>query len=60
MPSTGNREPRHRVARAGKPDQIGEIYVISKMLKLCGHYQMTMGTGRASYKAGPAVEKVIG
>ena len=33
-----NREPGSRVARVRKPDQIGEIQVISGMLKLFWHY----------------------
>ena len=40
-----------------RPDQIGEIYVISRMLKLYGHY-VWVHTGRSA-KAVSDIEKAI-
>ena len=48
----------HIGARAGKQDQIGQIYVISGMLKLFGHYV----SAQAEYSTrlhGPVMEKAL-
>ena len=52
-----NREPGCWGARVGKPDQIGEIQVISGMLKLFRHY--VSAHAWAFHKAGSDMDKAL-